>query len=97
MRAPIVDTVLNRRIAALSYVGRRSGKAFTLPVAYRQRDDIVIIDVAMPDRKNWWRNFVAEPGPLQLQLRGVHRTAQATAERDVTGRVTVTAVLDELE
>lgn len=95
MRAPILDTVLNRRIAALSYVGRRSGEAFTLPVIYRRRDDIVVIDVAMPDRKIWWRNFVAEPGPLELQLRGVRRTAQATAVRDATGQVTVTAVLDQ--
>jgi hypothetical protein len=40
---------LNRSIAILSYTGRRSGRRFSTPVAYRRRGDEVTINVNMPE------------------------------------------------
>jgi hypothetical protein len=42
----------------------------------------------------WWRNFLAEGGPISLQLDGIDRTGHAIARRDEAGRVTVTVRLD---
>ena len=57
--------LMGRNIAMLTYTGRRSGRRFSIPVAYRRADDSgdnVIIGVGMPEANTWWRNFVGEGG-----------------------------------
>ncbi|WP_433498604.1 hypothetical protein ACQP1K_27620 [Sphaerimonospora sp. CA-214678] len=58
-------------------------------------DNTVTIGVRFPDAKTWWRNFLAEGGPISLQLDGVDRTGHAVAGRDEKGRVTVTVRLND--
>ena len=48
---------------------------------------------AMPDAKQWWRNFLGTGGPISLNLDGVDRAGHAVASRDDRGRVTVTVDL----
>ena len=81
--------LLNRNIAILSYTGRRSGRTFSTPVAYRRTGDEVTINANLPQTKTWWRNFLGGGSPLKLQLDGIERTGHAVAERDRKGRVTV--------
>jgi hypothetical protein len=89
----LVGQVVRRHITTATYTGRRSGRTFHIPVGYRRSDDVVTIGVQIPDRKNWWRNFTGDGGPLTLQLDGADRTGHAVAERD--GRqVRVTVRLD---
>jgi len=76
-------------MVTLTYVGRRSGRTFRIPVGYRRRGDEVLITVAMPDAKSWWRNFLGEGGPLSLRLDGVDRPGHAVARREGKGRVIV--------
>ncbi|MGB3481416.1 MAG: hypothetical protein WBB07_04250 [Mycobacterium sp.] len=93
-RAPLLGSILGKALTEVSYVGRKSGKTFTLPVGYRRRGDVVRIPVAMPDRKQWWRNFLGAGAPLTIRLGDTVRTAHAVADRDGAGRVTVVATLD---
>lgn len=81
LRAPVVGGMLSRSMTEITYTGRRSGKQFSLPVAYRRRGaDEVIVGVAMPDKKNWWRNFDPGPAPIGIRFEGVDRTGTAVAK-----------------
>jgi len=93
-RAPVVGPAMRRHITEISYVGRKSGTRFTLPVSYRLHGDTVTIRVGMPDRKNWWRNFLGGGAPLTVRLPDGARSGLAVAHRDDQGRVTVTVTLD---
>ncbi|KZS67543.1 MAG: nitroreductase family deazaflavin-dependent oxidoreductase [Mycobacterium pseudokansasii] len=85
--------LVNHNIALLSYTGRRSGRSFTIPVAYRRSGNRVIISVKMPEAKTWWRNFLGKGGPLTLRLDGTERAGHGVAQRDSEGRVTITVRL----
>ena len=87
--APLVGKLVRKGITVASYTGRRSGRTFSTPVGYRRQGDIVLIRVAYPDHKTWWRNFTGEGAPLTLELDGAQRTGHATSHRDDKGRVTV--------
>ena len=78
----LLGPVLRRHLTTATYTGRRSGRTFSTPVAYRRSGDVVTITVEMADRKNWWRNFTGEGGPLTLGLEGGDRTGHAVARRD---------------
>ena len=94
IKAPLVGRIVGRGLVVIRYVGRRSGKAFAIPVGYRRSGNTVTINVAAPDSKNWWRNFLGEGGPITLlDLNGQDRNGHAVAERDAKGRVSVTVRL----
>jgi hypothetical protein len=88
--SPRFGGILKRNIAMISYTGRRSGRTFTIPVAYRRRGEEIEIAANMPDAKTWWRNFLGDGAPLTLQLDGRERTGHAVAHRDDNGHVAVT-------
>lgn len=87
--------LVNRNIGMLSYTGRRSGRRFSTPVAYRRTGDGITIRANLPETKTWWRNFLGDGGPVTLQLDGTERTGHATATRDHKGRVVVTVRLTD--
>jgi len=90
---PLVGNIVGRNLVVISYVGRRSGKTFSIPVNYRRVGDEFVIGVGLPDAKTWWRNFEGDGGPITLRLNGTDRTGHAVATRDDQGRVTVTVKL----
>ena len=90
---PLVGNIVGRNLVVISYVGRRSGKTFSIPVNYRRVGDEIVIRVGLPDAKNWWRNFLGDGGPIALRLNGANQTGHAVATRDDRGRVTVTVKL----
>jgi hypothetical protein len=92
--SPRWGPMISRRLTVVTYVGRRSGQTFSTPVAFRREGDTVTIGVQFPDAKRWWRNFLAEGGPISLQLDGIDCTGHAVAKRDEAGSVTVTVQLD---
>lgn len=94
MHAPVLGGLLRRGTVVIRYQGRKSGQTFELPVGYRRSGDTVTVRVAMPDRKNWWRNFAGEGAPLVfVGLDGADRPAHAVATRAAGGAVSVTATL----
>ena len=92
IHAPVLGRIVGRGLVVIRYVGRRSGKAFEIPV--RSGHDLTI-GVASPDAKNWWRNFLGDGGPITLlNFDGRDRNGHAIASRDPRGRVSVTVRLD---
>lgn len=87
--------LVNRNIAVLRYTGRRSGRSFSIPVAYRRTGDEITINANLPETKTWWRNFLGAGAPLTLQLDGTERNGHAVATRDQKGRVTVAVRLTD--
>ncbi|GEE02541.1 hypothetical protein nbrc107696_29870 [Gordonia spumicola] len=81
MKAPVVGPMLGKSMTTVTYTGRRSGRTISLPVAFkRQGDDTVIIGVAAPSQKTWWRNFQPGPEPITVELDGVARTGAGVAK-----------------
>jgi hypothetical protein len=92
--APLLGRIVGRGLVKIRYVGRRSGKTVELPVGYRRSGDNIVIGVAAPDAKTWWRNFLGAGSPIELLgLDGRDRLAHAVADRDAQGRVKVTVQL----
>jgi hypothetical protein len=88
--SPRFGAALRRSITTITYTGRRSGRTFSIPVAYRRRgDENIDIGANLPDAKTWWRNFLGEGAPLSVTLDGVERAGHGVAHQDDKGRVTV--------
>jgi len=85
---------IGKGLTTVSYTGRRSGRTFTTPVAYRRDGDQVTLMVDLPAVKNWWRNFTGDGGPVTLRLDGTYRTGHAIAHRAGAAWATVTVTLD---
>lgn len=92
--SPRWGRIVGLGLTTIRYTGRRSGRAVELPVGYRRKGQDILIGVAMPDNKKWWRNFTGDGAPLTILLAGTARPAHAVATRDARGRVTVTVRLD---
>jgi hypothetical protein len=92
LRSPLHGLV-SGRLALITVTGRRSGRTFTFPVAYRREGEVVTIGVEWPGRKLWWRNL-RDGGAVRLRLRGVERTGHARAHGDADTGVTVRVELD---
>ncbi|AUN39259.1 Uncharacterised protein (plasmid) [Tsukamurella tyrosinosolvens] len=84
---PVVGPALGKSMVTVSYTGRRSGKHVSLPVAYQRRGDEVVIGVAMPEQKQWWRNFLGEGADLTLHFPDGDRTGRAVASSGEGGTV----------
>lgn len=92
--SPRWGRLVGRSIVIITYTGRRSGRTFSIPVAYRRTGDDITIAVKLPEAKNWWRNFFGDGWPLTLRLHDTDQTGHAVAGRDAKGRVTVKVHLD---
>jgi hypothetical protein len=94
-KVPWLGPRIGSGLTEISYVGRRSGRTITTPVSFARRGEDIVIGVAMPDKKTWWRNFLGEGAPISLGLDGVQRTGHAVAHRDENGRVEVRVRLND--
>ncbi|WP_441947975.1 nitroreductase/quinone reductase family protein [Nocardia sp. 2TAF39] len=95
LEVPVLGPLMGKGFVVITYVGRRSGRTFSTPVNYRRKGNELLIGVAMPDKKSWWRNFLGEGGSITLHLNGADRRGHAVARRDERGRVMVKVRLDE--
>jgi hypothetical protein len=94
INAPVLGSLVGQGLVVVRYTGRRSGNTFEIPVGYRRRGNAVTINVAAPDGKTWWRNFLGAGAELTLlNFHGADRTGRATATRSPKGRVKVTVQL----
>jgi hypothetical protein len=77
LRTPLICRLVGGRLVTLYIVGRKSGRRYTLPVAYT--------------RHGWGRNLRTGE-PVDIRLKGRRRLADVqvlTAEPDVTGAYAV--------
>ncbi|GGF10410.1 nitroreductase/quinone reductase family protein [Williamsia phyllosphaerae] len=94
MKAPVLEKVLGKSTALITYTGRKSGKSFSLPVSYKRDGDALAVAVMMPDKKNWWRNFDGDGGRVMVEIAGVARPGHAVTVHDPKGRMSVSITLD---
>jgi hypothetical protein len=87
--SPRFGKILRRNVTLITYTGRRSGRPFSIPVAFRRDGDEIVVVANMPDAKTWWRNFLGDGAPLSLMLDGSEHSGHAVSRRDENGRVTV--------
>jgi hypothetical protein len=78
LRSPL-HRLLSRRLAIVTYVGRRSRETYTLPVMYARHADTYYVRVLRPRRKRrqqrWWPNFSTRQ-PARLLVGGkIHQVA----------------------
>jgi deazaflavin-dependent oxidoreductase (nitroreductase family) len=65
----------------ITYRGRRSGRRFTIPAMYAERDEALTIFVGHPERKRWWRNLRVG-AEVEVRLRGRRLRGQAAVVED---------------
>ncbi|MDP6979419.1 MAG: nitroreductase family deazaflavin-dependent oxidoreductase [Myxococcota bacterium] len=58
---------MSKTLMLITFTGRMSGKQFTTPVAYVRDGDRLIVGVAEPETKRWWRNL-REPAEVRLRI-----------------------------
>ena len=75
LRSP-VHWLLSPGLLLITVTGPKTGHRYTIPVGYHEMDDAIIVMVAEPRTKQWWRNYRV-PGAVGLHHRG--RTCSATA------------------
>lgn len=79
LRTPGLQSVMGKKLALISFTGRKSGKAYTTPVTYYRAGPTVTI---LTKRfRAWWKNFQTA-APVTLRLAGKNVTGQATALTD---------------
>lgn len=84
--------VMSDSLLLLTYQGRKSGQAYTLPAQYVQVGQTFYIVVGQAEQKRWWRNLLGS-APVRLWVCG--QEYQATAQI-VTGGQDDAALLDGL-
>jgi deazaflavin-dependent oxidoreductase (nitroreductase family) len=83
LRTPLLARAVGSRLVTLYIVGRKSGRRYTIPVAYTRDEGDLLIGTPF----GWGRNLRTGE-PVELRLKGRRRTADVrvyTSEADVTG------------
>jgi deazaflavin-dependent oxidoreductase (nitroreductase family) len=77
LRTPLLSRAAGSRLVTLYIVGRKSGRRYTIPVAYtRDKDDLLI---GTPF--GWGRNLRTGE-PVEIRLKGRRRQADVVAYKD---------------
>lgn len=85
LRSPL-HPLTSRTNALVTWNGRRSGRAYTVPLRYVEDETGLWLHAARPQTKTWWRSL--EGGaPVTVRLRGREVQAHAEAIRDDATRV----------
>jgi deazaflavin-dependent oxidoreductase (nitroreductase family) len=80
LRSP-AHRLVSGSLLLLSFRGRRSGRRFTIPVMYAERDGTLTVFVGHPDRKTWWRNL-RQGAEVEVRLHGDRLRGQAAVASD---------------
>ena len=76
LRSPL-HRLLSSALMLLSFHGRKSGKRYTLPVGYLQRDDRLYIFC----HAGWWKNLPGQRVTVRLRGEEVRGTARRLEDR----------------
>jgi deazaflavin-dependent oxidoreductase (nitroreductase family) len=69
LRSPL-HGMMSKSIVLLTYIGKKSGRRYTIPVQYAEDAGTIYIFVGNHKQKNWWRNLQGDGAQVHLQLRG---------------------------
>ena len=87
LRTPLLSRAVGKRLVTLYIVGRKSGRRYTIPVAYTQNGDDLLIGTPF----GWGRNLRTGE-PVEIRLKGRLRQADVRVysdEADVVAAYTV--------
>jgi hypothetical protein len=68
--------LLDGSLIRITYIGRKSGRRYSLVTMYARFGNELIVVVAQPKKKRWWRNF-HESTPADVRLKGKRYTCVA--------------------
>lgn len=89
---PVVQRLIRRPTCTVRYAGRRSGAERELTAWYQRTGNGVDIQVGMPERKTWWKNF-RRPHALEIEIDG-RRYAGTGAVEQRAGKTFVRVIFD---
>ena len=92
LRSPL-HRLLSGSTDLIRYRGRRTGREITMPTQYAECGSDVVILVARPDTKNWWKNFHTER-EVDLLIRGRWSPMNARAVVGADDAAEIGALLD---
>lgn len=82
LSTPGVANGIGKRLITLYVVGRKSGKRYTIPVAYTAHEGKILIGTPF----GWGKNLRTGE-PLEVKYKGKRRSADVEAFKDETGVV----------
>jgi deazaflavin-dependent oxidoreductase (nitroreductase family) len=82
--------LMSRQYLLLTFIGRKSGRSYTTPVAYLQRGDTLIFTTDSP----WWSNFTTD-ATVSVRVKGLVRSGAAQPVRNPEEAVEGLAALVE--
>ncbi len=88
LRTPLVCRLAGRRLITVYAVGRKSGRHYTVPVAYTRHDGSLLIGTPFA----WGRNLRTGE-PVDIRLKGKRRPAEVQVRTDEAGVVELYAVM----
>ena len=77
LRTPLVSRGIGSRLITLYVVGRKSGKRYTVPVAYTRQEDVLLIGTPF----GWARNLRTGE-PVEVRFKGRRRSADVQVVTD---------------
>jgi deazaflavin-dependent oxidoreductase (nitroreductase family) len=89
LRTPLLCRVLGSRLITVYVVGRKSGRHYSVPLAYTRHDGVILIGTPFA----WGRNLRTGE-PVEIRFKGRRRRADVqafTEEADVVGLYAVMA------
>ena len=88
LRVPLLSRAVGKRLITLYVVGRKSGRRYTVPVAYTLHEGAVLIGTPF----GWGRNLRTGV-PVEVRFKGRRRTADVRVRTDEDAVVRDYAVL----
>ena len=88
LSTPGIANGIGKRLITLYVVGRKSGKHYTVPVAYTSHDGKIVIGTPF----GWGKNLRTGE-PLEVKYKGKKRTADVEVVKDETGVVAMYDVI----
>jgi deazaflavin-dependent oxidoreductase (nitroreductase family) len=80
LRSPL-HHLASSSLLLITYRGRSSGRHFTIPVMYAEREGTLTVFVGHPEQKRWWRNLRGG-AEVEVRLRGRRLQGQAEIAED---------------
>jgi hypothetical protein len=85
---PLISRGVGSRLLTMYVVGRRTGRHFSVPVAYTRSDGALLVGTPFP----WGRNLRTGE-PIEIRLKGARRTADVEVFTDETDVIPLYATM----
>ena len=82
LRTPLLCRVVGNRLITIYVVGRKSGRPYTVPVAYTRHDGVLLVGTSF----GWGRNLRTDE-QVDIRLKGKRRQADVEVLSDEAGVV----------